>query len=188
VARPDRGGAPRPLLWVLEALVVVGALLSRRRARGLPAGVDPEDLAEGYEHSDLQPGVVMAGAVGLLITMAVLLIVISVFASSVTGIPVTIRPLAESSQGLAGGPPPTPPPPRLEAQPGQALAAYRDFERRKLSTYRWVDRQAGLVAIPIDRAMDVVAQQGLPARPAPSDLGNRAPSVSSSGRVDEAYP
>jgi hypothetical protein len=87
-----------------------------------------------------------------------------------------------------GEPPPTPPAPRLEAEPGQDLAAYRDFEQAKLSRYRWVDRQVGLVAIPIDHAMDVVAQQGLPARPAPSDLGDRAPSMSSSGRVDEAYP
>jgi hypothetical protein len=184
----DRGGPPRRLLWVLEALVVLGALLSRRPARGYPAGVDPEDLIEGYEHSDIRPGVVAAGAVGLLVTMAVLLIVITVFASSATGIPVTIRPLAESTQGVVGGPPPTPPAPRLEAQPGQDLAAYRVVEQAKLSTYRWVDRQAGLVAIPIDRAMDVVAQQGLPARPAPGDLGNRAPSMSSSGRVDEPYP
>jgi hypothetical protein len=150
--------------------------------------VDPEDLAEGYEHSDIRPGAVVAGAVGLLVSMAVLLVVITVFASSVTGIPVTIRPLADSSQGIAGGPPPTPPAPRLEAQPGQDLAAYRGVERAKLSTYRWVDRQAGLVAIPIDRAMDMVAQQGLPARPASGDLGNRAPSTSSSGRVDEPYP
>jgi hypothetical protein len=132
--------------------------------------------------------VVVAGAVGLLVTIAVLVIVISVFAGSVTGIPVTVGPPAELSRGLAGGPPPTPPAPRLEAQPGQDLAAYRDFEQAKLSTYRWVDRQAGLVAIPIDQAMDVVAKQGLPARPASNDLGDRAPSTSSSGRVYEPYP
>jgi len=143
---------------------------------------DQAGAGDSFEHSDIQPRVVVAGAAGLLATMAVLVIVISVFGSLVTGTPVTL------SQGGAGAPPPSPPAPGLEAQPGQDLAAYRDFEQVKLSTYRWVDRQAGLVAIPIDRAMDVVAQQGLPARPVSSDLGNRAPSMSSSGRVDEAYP
>jgi hypothetical protein len=128
--------------------------------------------------------VVVAGALALLVTMAVLLIAISVFGSSVTGVPVTVRSPADSSQGAV----PTPPAPRLEAQPGQDLAAYRDFERAKLSTYRWVDRQAGVVAIPIDQAMDVLAQQGLPARQAAGDVGERAPSMSSSGRVDEPYP
>ncbi len=33
----------------------------------------------------------------------------------------------------------------------------RRRQREELSRYRWVDRDAGLVAIPIERAMDVVA-------------------------------
>jgi hypothetical protein len=35
----------------------------------------------------------------------------------------------------------------------------RDREREELSRYRWVDRDAGLAAIPIERAMDLVEQR-----------------------------
>ena len=64
-------------------------------------------------------------------------------------------------------------------------------QQQKLKTYRWVDRQAGVVAIPIDRAMDLIAEQGLPARsatPGAVDSGNTSPSSASSGRMEEPYP
>jgi hypothetical protein len=150
--------------------------------------VDALDLAEGYERSDIRPGVVLAGAAGLLVFVLIAAAVITAFEATVTGIAPRIGPPEELTQGLQGGPQPTPPGPRLEAQPGENLGPYLAVQRQKLSTYRWVDRQAGVVAIPIERAMDLVAEQGLPARPAPPDLGDRAPSGSSSGRVDEAYP
>jgi hypothetical protein len=35
----------------------------------------------------------------------------------------------------------------------------RQRQREELSRYRWVDRDAGLVAIPIERAMDLVAKE-----------------------------
>ena len=40
----------------------------------------------------------------------------------------------------------------------------RKREEDILSTYGWVDQNAGTVHIPIDRAMDLLAQQGLPVR------------------------
>jgi hypothetical protein len=42
----------------------------------------------------------------------------------------------------------------------------RKREEDTLSTYGWVDQSAGTVHIPIDRAMDLLAQQGLPVRQA----------------------
>jgi len=38
-------------------------------------------------------------------------------------------------------------------------------EDKMLNGYGWVDQAHGIVRIPIDRAMDLVAQRGLPARP-----------------------
>ena len=35
-------------------------------------------------------------------------------------------------------------------------------ERAILSSYGWIDRDLGVVRIPIDRAMDVLAERGLP--------------------------
>jgi hypothetical protein len=56
-----------------------------------------------------------------------------------------------------------------------------------LQGYHWVDQSQGVVQIPIDRAMDLVLQRGLPSRgPADSqayiDHGQGGPSDSSGGR------
>ena len=42
----------------------------------------------------------------------------------------------------------------------------RANEERELNGYGWVDQAHGVVRIPIDRAMDMIVQRGLPARPA----------------------
>ncbi|MFN0007842.1 MAG: hypothetical protein ACKVXR_08030 [Planctomycetota bacterium] len=58
----------------------------------------------------------------------------------------------------------TPPEPRLQANPAIDLDAFRARESDRLSTYGWVDRQAGVVHVPIERAMELVAKDGLPVR------------------------
>jgi hypothetical protein len=45
--------------------------------------------------------------------------------------------------------------PIRDARVGEDL---RDAQRRGLETWGWVDRDAGIARIPIDRAMDVVAK------------------------------
>jgi hypothetical protein len=57
-----------------------------------------------------------------------------------------------------------PPLPQLQVSPGADLNEFRAAEDTKLETYGWVDRQNGIIRIPIDRAMDLVSQQGLPVR------------------------
>ena len=59
-----------------------------------------------------------------------------------------------------------PPQPRLQPHPATDLKRYCEVEQQQLTTYGWVDKNNGLVRIPVDRAMDVVLQKGLPARPA----------------------
>lgn len=56
--------------------------------------------------------------------------------------------------------PSRPPPPRLETDGGEDLARVRADGARRLSTWGWADRQAGLARIPIDRAMALTAQRG----------------------------
>ena len=58
--------------------------------------------------------------------------------------------------------PPLPPEPRVEDKPYLQLQNLRTLEDHVLSTYAWVDETAGTVRIPVDRAMDIVAQKGLP--------------------------
>jgi hypothetical protein len=184
-----RGGV---LLRVLELLVLLGALLGRRAAPRVPRGVDPEDVAAGYEHGDMSPVVVGTAAVGLLITVALVVVGVTWFAQALVGIPFSITRPTDLIDGLQAAAAPTPPAPALEAESGQTLDRYRSIEQQKLNTYGWVDRSAGVIRMPIDRAMDLTAQRGLPSRPAPGatvqDSGAASPSVASSGRVDEAYP
>jgi len=54
------------------------------------------------------------------------------------------------------------PAPRLEVKPGADLAELRAAEDADLNSYGWVDRNAGTVRIPIDRAMQLILQRGLP--------------------------
>jgi hypothetical protein len=158
----------------------------------LPQGVDPEDIADGYEHSDISLAVVLIGAAGLLVILAVVLVAVTSFEAAVTGSQPSLSRPADLVQGLQAAPAPTPPQPRLEAESGQEYATYLAAEQQKLTTYRWVDRQAGIVAIPVERAIDLLAQQGLPTRSAPTvaahDDAAHSPSSASSGRVKEAYP
>jgi len=57
------------------------------------------------------------------------------------------------------------PDPRLETDERTQLNDVRRAEEQKLNSYDWVDQKAGTVRIPIERAMDLLAQRGLPVRP-----------------------
>jgi len=61
---------------------------------------------------------------------------------------------------------PLPPPPRLQNYPFYDLKALRGDENRVLEQYGWVDKNAGGVRIPVERAIDVLAEKGLPYRTA----------------------
>lgn len=56
------------------------------------------------------------------------------------------------------------PAPQLEIDERTQLNSVRLHEEDVLNTYGWVDQKAGTVRIPIDRAMDLIAQRGLPVR------------------------
>jgi len=56
------------------------------------------------------------------------------------------------------------PNPKLEEDERNQLNSIRLNEEQTLATYDWIDKNAGTVRIPIDRAMDLIAQRGLPTR------------------------
>ena len=57
-----------------------------------------------------------------------------------------------------------PPEPRLQTNPREDLADLRAREDALLRSYGWVDRNAGVVRIPIDDAIKLTLQRGLPSR------------------------
>jgi len=56
------------------------------------------------------------------------------------------------------------PEPRLETDERTEINDFRRKEEDTLRTYGWVDKNAGTVRIPIDRAMQLIAERGLPVR------------------------
>ena len=74
------------------------------------------------------------------------------------------------------------PTPRLQTDDGnEEIAEMHAREDLLLDYYTWVDRQGGKVRIPITRAMQLIAQHGLPVAPAeqsePLMAGDKAPTV-----------
>ncbi|MFZ0747147.1 MAG: hypothetical protein WAM85_22280 [Terracidiphilus sp.] len=74
------------------------------------------------------------------------------------------------------------PTPRLQVDNGDSdLAALHQREDLLLNYYTWVDQSKGTVRIPIERAMELIAQRGLPVAPAvpqePLMAGDKAPTV-----------
>ena len=52
--------------------------------------------------------------------------------------------------------------PRLLVKPGASLAELRMAEDSNLNSYGWVDRKSGTARVPIERAIQLLLQQGLP--------------------------
>ena len=127
------------------------------------AGQNP-GAGPGYETSDANPrGLVLFGVGIFAIIGVVLLIAYGVFGhfqeSQSLGAPAS--PFANASQ--------IPPAPRLQTEPKRDLEHLRAREDHLLHTYEWVDPNAGMVRIPIDRAMELVLQKGLPVRQQPKE-------------------
>jgi len=74
------------------------------------------------------------------------------------------------------------PTPRIQTDDGlQDLATLHKHENLLLDHYTWVDRSQGKVRIPIERAMELIAERGLPVAPAvehaPLMTGDTKPTV-----------
>lgn len=64
--------------------------------------------------------------------------------------------------------------PRVQAHPKEEIGDFRHEEDERVYNYAWKDKQKGIVRIPVDRAMELVLQKGLPARAsAPPDNGSQ---------------
>jgi len=72
------------------------------------------------------------------------------------------RGQATLAPGIAASLKRTPREPRLEPLPLAPRAALRASEDAHLSSYGWVDRANGVARIPIDRAMELIVQTGVP--------------------------
>ena len=81
-----------------------------------------------------------------------------------------------------------PPVPRLQQFPRNELYTFRNEERDRLQNYGWESKAAGTVHIPIDEAMRLTVERGLPVQASdaaqPATVG-MMPADSSAGRTLE---
>jgi len=57
------------------------------------------------------------------------------------------------------------PGPRLQVDAPKDLEEMRGAENAMLNSYGWIDQKAGIVRIPVDRAIELLADRGLPVVP-----------------------
>lgn len=159
---------------------------AERKRRGAKLSLEEESFEAGHELRDMRTRQVVKYLGLLTIAIVVLVLAISLFESSLIGGPSSLQPVVDAPSRV------TPPPePRLERTNGEVLRVLRAHEEQILNNYTWLDQAAGKVSLPIDRAIELTLQRGLPVRaqqsgqtPAYSAL----PQGSSSGRTLESIP
>ncbi len=115
-----------------------------------------ESTERGYETRDAWPkallifGLALIGLV--LIVMAISRGLLSSMDEAVSRGDSSPHPLAEERQ--------VPHAPRLQVTPSLDIAEHREIERRLLTNYEWIDREEGVVRIPVSRAMELVVERG----------------------------
>lgn len=129
-------------------------------------GAAPEGRGSpGYETRDVSTRVIWWTGAGLTILVlgasAAMLLLFDILEEREASRQPEIPALARS----AGDQPPEP---RLQALPRQDLDEVMAEQRRLLTTYGWVDREAGIARIPIERSMEIIATQGVPPRKPPA--------------------
>ena len=126
------------------------------------------ELDELHETTDLNIKEVVGYTVVLVVLCAVtflgIKLVMDHFATQ------TARNQALKSSRFVADVPPAGP--RLQANPGKETKEIAAAALNRLNAYGWVDRDAQLAHIPIDRAIDILAKSGLPKR----------------GKVDKFHP
>ncbi len=112
----------------------------------------------GYETSDANARGVFNFLVilGLMVVFTALVCwgMFDYFTSHIEDAPASTSPFAETRQLPLG--------PQLQVHPRRDLLQYREQEEKSLESYSWENQSAGIVRVPIERAMDLLAQKGLP--------------------------
>ena len=150
----------------------------RRRAGSLPrtitrTGLDADERNQqpsGHQTSEINLRVVTWTAIGLMISVIAVYVTVGGLFSLFKR-----QYASESAPSRITTPGRLPPAPRLQTSPPADLQQLLEAENAKLNSYGWVDKNAGVIRIPIDRAMDLLAQRGLPARGDEHETGGKTP-------------
>lgn len=137
----------------------------------------------GHEHTDVDPSIGYKFGVWLAVAMGIAAGIVYGTFLLFEG-QVQDRNAAQQRFPLAVGRVQEAPAPRLQTQPFKDVYLLRQSERLRLETYGWVDQENGIVRLPIQEAMRLTIERGLPAREAsPGDDFDTVVQDSSSGRT-----
>jgi hypothetical protein len=121
---------------------------------------DGTSVEAGHEKSDVSIGAIVKFGIGLAVGALLVSVgmwgLFKVLETRESKRDTPLPPLAAA--GLRR----TPPEPRLEPDALAPRRRMQDEEREALTTYGWVDKNAGVVRLPIERAMDLLVERGLP--------------------------
>jgi hypothetical protein len=119
--------------------------------------IDPQ---VGHELSDLRPGYIALFGIALTAVIVAAAVITSLLihfkAAEHSRQETPVPRLAQEREATPG--------PRLQVDANKDLRQMRAGEEAVLNSYGWVDKDAGIVKIPVDRAMEILAKKGLPAR------------------------
>lgn len=126
-----------------------------------PAAPSPEARARGYEGVGVNFRVIGGLAIAIVLSAIVIHLALLLLM-------LHFERQAEAEHGPAATAAPPEerfPAPRLQVDPTQDLLRLRAGEDALLSEYAWADRSRGLIRIPIDRAMELLASPSTRKRP-----------------------
>ncbi len=122
--------------------------------------VEPVAKQRGHETRDLNVRAVSWFALGLVMAFVVI-------SAAVIGLYKLFehrQPSPDAPSRIALQPHMIAPQPELQTAPAADLRRFQASENQKLHSSGWVDQSAGIIRIPIERAMDLIVQRGLPTR------------------------
>ena len=127
-----------------------------------PGHVHGAAVEGGHERRDVDERWIVRAGAGLAALIAfatvAMLLLFNYYARREAALSPQANPLAVE----AG--PRRPPEPRLQTAPIDDIHALRERESAVLDSYGWVNREQGVVRIPIERAIDLLVERGLPTR------------------------
>ena len=156
---------------------------SREITKTAFAADERHQQGSGHQTSDINVRAVTWAAIGLMISMiAVCLTVGGLFNLFKRQYRSVSAPSGITTAGRL------PPAPRLQTNPTVDLQQLLETENAKLNSYGWIDKSAGVIRIPIDRAMDLLAQRGLPARDGDHETGGKTPLQMQQEKAEASEP
>jgi hypothetical protein len=125
---------------------------------------NPDNVDIVHEESDVNVSAIIRYGIGLLVVAAVVHVflwwLLGAYERQNQRAQTQVYPLSAGQRDRL------PPAPRFQENPQEELQELRAKQRAQLEGYGWVNKEAGVARIPIEDAMKLVIERGLPTREA----------------------